>query len=119
MSSDSSKPPYKPYKTQYTHNIDGNKEPVYQLVKELDLPKKPPESTKPTNLLNLVTFDRNSDPSKPDTTPLLNNTKDTNYKCCSPFRPRRKKLSKSSKKVGKKSNKKSGKVRKNKRKTRL
>ena len=37
----------------------------------------------------------------------------------SPFRPRRKKLSKSGKKVGKKSNKKSGKVRKNKRKTRL
>ena len=37
----------------------------------------------------------------------------------SPFRPRRKKLSKSGKKVGKKSNKKSGKVRKDKRKTRL
>ena len=37
----------------------------------------------------------------------------------SPFRPLRKKLSKSGKKVGKKSNKKSGKVRKNKRKTRL
>ena len=40
-------------------------------------------------------------------------------KKASPFRPRRKKLSKSSKKVGKKSGKKSGKVRKNKRKTRL
>jgi hypothetical protein len=37
----------------------------------------------------------------------------------SAFRPRRKKLPKSGKKVGKKSNKKSGKVRKNKRKTRL
>ena len=40
-------------------------------------------------------------------------------KASSPFRPRRKKLSKSGKKVGKKSNKKSGKVRKNKRKTTL
>ena len=60
--------------------------------------------------------------SNPVTTSLLNkatDTKDTNCKCCFPFRPRRKKLSKSSKKVGKKSNKKSGKVRKNKRKTTL
>ena len=37
----------------------------------------------------------------------------------SPFRPRRKKLSKSGKKVGKKSDKKSGKVRKNKRSKKL
>jgi hypothetical protein len=46
---------------------------------------------------------------------VLDDTKDAS----SPFRPRRKKLSKSGKKVGKKSGKKSSKVRKNKRKTTL
>ena len=86
-------------------------EPVYQ-----EVPTTPGLPTNPG--LNLVTtFDRHT--PKSDTTTLLDKNKDTNCNCCSPFRPRRKKLSKSGKKVGKKSNKKSGKVRKNKRKTRL
>jgi hypothetical protein len=90
-------------------------QPLYVPV-EPNLPKNHGLPTNPG--LDLVTdFDRHT--SKSVTTPLLNKNENTNCKCCYPFRLRRKKLSKSGKKVGKKSDKKSGKVRKNKRKTRL
>lgn len=107
MSSNLPKPDKPPYNS---HRDNPKNNRIYQTV-----------PTKPPNPLNFVTnFDRNPDTPKSDTTTLLNkDTTYTNCNCCSPFRPRRKKLSKSGKKVGKKSDKKSGKVRKNKRKTRL
>ena len=97
MSSKSSRPYIPPYNP---HRNTSKNRRIYQNVPDL-----------------VTDFNRNPDTSKSDTTPLLDKKKNCN--CCSPFRPRRKKLSKSGKKVGKKSNKKSSKVRKNKRKTRL